>query len=151
MPQQNPRPGHRLRRTPARADHLTQPPFSCEDSRTGTGDRPDRDAGAASPRQPCRPQRGDLTRARPMVIISAPINIATADPKARRRQYHRREPVAFNQKRRRISVMAAASLSAFPLLTCLRIKRCQLWAGARSSSHGGSRLLTLSFQQLLPQ
>ena len=63
-----------------------------------------------------------------MVIISAPINIATADPKARRRQYHRREPVAFNQKRRRISAMAAASLSAFPLLTCLRIKRCQLWA-----------------------
>ena len=50
-----------------------------------------------------------------MVIISAPINIASADPKARRRQYHRREPVAFNQKRRRISVMAAASLSAFPL------------------------------------
>ena len=50
-----------------------------------------------------------------MVIISAPINIASADPKARRRQYHRREPVAFNQKRRRISAMAAASLSAFPL------------------------------------
>ena len=63
-----------------------------------------------------------------MVIISAPINIATADPKARRCQHHRREPVAFNQKRRRISAMAAASLSAFPLLTCLRIKRCQLWA-----------------------
>ena len=50
------------------------------------------------------------------------------DPKARRSQYHRREPVAFNQKRRRISAMAAASLSAFPLLMCLRIKRCQLWA-----------------------
>ena len=60
-------------------------------------------------------QRGALTKSRPRVIISAPINIATADPQARRSQHHRREPVAFNQKRRRISEMAAASLSAFPL------------------------------------